>query len=87
MTGTLQNRLNIRLGIEAELSESIGETLRRWSLRQLSTAGVHRERIEAAIVNNDPDEMRSVIAQFAALAPVQRRHVSALIDAWEKSLG
>ena len=63
--GTLQNRLNIRLGIEAELSESMGETLRRWSLRQLSTAGAHRDRMEAAIINNDPDEMRSVIAPFS----------------------
>jgi hypothetical protein len=86
MASTPQNRVRIRLGIEAELSESMRETLRRWSLRQLSTAGDFRERVEAAIVNSDPAEMRAVITGFAELAPVQRRHVTALIDAWEKSL-
>ena len=86
MTSTPQNSVKLRLGIEAELSESMRETLRRWSLRQLSTAGEFKERVEAAIVNNDPHEMRAVIAGFADLDPVQRRHVTALVDAWGKSL-
>ncbi len=86
MTSTLQDRVKTRLGIEAELSESMSATLRRWSSRQLSTAGVFKQRAEVAILNNDPVEMRFVIAEFSELHPVQRRHVTALIDAWEKSL-
>ena len=42
-----------------------------------------RERLEAAVANDDPAEARRCLAQFE-FSEAQRRHVEALLDAWEQ---
>jgi len=53
--------------------------------RQLRQPEPLRERLEAAIEQNDPAEARRVIAQFD-FSEAQCRHVSGLIDDWERGL-
>ena len=60
-------------------------SLLRWLRRQLRQPEPLRERLEAAIEQNDPAEARRVIAQFD-FSDAQRRHVSGLIDEWERGL-
>ncbi|HWB22100.1 MAG TPA: hypothetical protein VG652_04375, partial [Gaiellaceae bacterium] len=57
----------------------------RWFRRQLRQPEPLRERLEAAIEQNDPAEARRVIAQFD-FSDAQRHHVSGLIDDWERGL-
>ena len=59
--------------------------LLRWLRRQLAQPGPLRERLEAAVVNDDPAELRSLLAAID-FGPDQRRHVEALLDAWEREL-
>ena len=61
-------------------------SLLRWLRRQLRQPEPLRERLEAAIAQNDPAEARRVIAQFE-FSESQRRHVAGLIDAWEQGSG
>ena len=42
-----------------------------------------RERLEAAVANDDPAEARRCLVQFE-FSEAQRRHVEALLDAWER---
>jgi hypothetical protein len=44
-----------------------------------------RERLEAAIENADPREVRRIVGQFA-LSPVQRRRLEGMLDDWELAL-
>jgi hypothetical protein len=58
--------------------------LLRWLRRQLRESDVLRERLEAAIGNDDAAEARRIVARYE-LSPAQRRHVEGLIDEWESS--
>lgn len=59
--------------------------LLRWLRRQLAQPGPLRERVEAAVVNDDPAELRRLLAAFD-FGPDQLRHVEALLAAWERAL-
>jgi hypothetical protein len=58
-------------------------SLRRWLRRQLQQPTPTRERLEAAVENDDPSEVRRVLAEVP-FTPEQRRHVDGLLDAWEE---
>jgi hypothetical protein len=57
-------------------------SLRRWLRRQLAQPLPMRERLEAAVENDDPAEIRRLLADVPFTAE-QRRHVEGLLDAWE----
>ncbi len=61
-------------------------SLLRWLRRQLRQPTPLREHLEAAVANDDPDEARRLLAQFA-FTEAQRRHVEGLIDRWEETRG
>ncbi len=58
-------------------------SLLRWLRRQLREPTADRERLEAAIANDDPAEARRIIAR-AEFSEVQRRHIERLLDEWAK---
>jgi hypothetical protein len=64
-------------------SNAVG--LLRWLRRQLAQPTPLRERLEAAVANDDPAEARRCLAQFE-FSEAQRRHVEALLDAWEQEI-
>jgi hypothetical protein len=57
-------------------------SLLRWLRRQLREPLPLRERLEAAIANDDPGEARRIVAN-APFNEAQRRHLDRLLDAWE----
>ena len=61
-------------------------SLVRWLRRQLREPTPVRERLEAAVANDDPAEARRLLEGFA-FSDAQRRHVEGLIDAWERERG
>jgi hypothetical protein len=61
-------------------------SLLRWLRRQLRQPTPEREHLEAAVANDDPDEVRRLLAGFA-FSDAQRRHVEGLIDRWEQTRG
>ena len=61
-------------------SNAVG--LLRWLRRQLRQPTPARERLEAAVANDDPAEARRLLATFD-FTNDQRRHVDALLDAWQ----
>ena len=65
-------------------SNAVG--LLRWLRRQLAQPTPLRERLEAAVANDDPAEARRCLEQFE-FSEAQRRHVEALLDAWERERG
>jgi hypothetical protein len=56
-------------------------SLLRWLRRQLREPTPWRERLEAAVANDDPAEARRLLAQME-FSDAQRRHVTGLIDRW-----
>jgi hypothetical protein len=56
-------------------------SLLRWLRRQLREPTPWRERLEAAVANDDPDEARRLLDQME-FTDAQRRHVAGLIDRW-----
>jgi hypothetical protein len=58
-------------------------SLLRWLRRQLREPAPQRERLEAAIANDDPAEARRLVALMPFNA-AQRRHVEQLLDEWER---
>jgi len=58
-------------------------SLRRWLRRQLREPAVQRERLEAAIANDDPAEVRRIL-QAVSFNDAQRRHVESLVAEWER---
>jgi hypothetical protein len=58
-------------------------SLLRWLRRQLREPTAEREHLEAAIVNDDPEEARRIIARVP-FNDAQRRHVERLLDEWEQ---
>ena len=61
-------------------------SLLRWLRRQLRQPTPQREHLEAAIENDDPDEVRRLVA-LAPFSEAQRRHVDGLIERWEVGRG
>ena len=59
-------------------------SLLRWLRRQLREPTAERERLEAAIANDDPGEARRIVARVA-FNDAQRRHVERLLDEWQSS--
>ena len=51
--------------------------------RQLRQQLPARERLEAAVANDDPAEARRLLATFE-FSDEQRHHVERLLDAWEQ---
>lgn len=58
-------------------------SLLRWLRRQLREPAPQRERLEAAIANDDPREARRVVG-LMPFNDAQRRHVERLLDEWER---
>ena len=58
-------------------------SLLRWLRRQLREPTPDRERLEAAIANDDPAEARRIVARVA-FNEEQRRHVEHLLDEWQR---
>jgi hypothetical protein len=59
-------------------------SLLRWLRRQMREPSPLRERLEAAIANDDPGEARRIVTN-APFSEAQRRHVERLLDEWENS--
>ena len=59
-------------------------SLLRWLRRQLREPSPLRERLEAAVANDDPVEARRIVAN-APFNDAQRRHVERLVDEWENA--
>jgi hypothetical protein len=59
-------------------------SLLRWLRRQLREPTPERERLEAAIANDDPAEARRIV-QLMSFNDAQRRHVERLLAEWEHS--
>ena len=57
-------------------------SLLRWLRRQLREPAPQRERLEAAIANDDPAEARRIIDSMP-FNDAQRHHVAQLLDEWE----
>jgi hypothetical protein len=58
-------------------------SLLRWLRRQLQQPTPTREHLEAAVENDDPSEVRRLLADMP-FSDAQRRHVEDLLDAWEE---
>lgn len=58
-------------------------SLRRWLRRQLRQPSAERERLEAAIANDDPAEARRLVERMP-FNDAQLRHVEGLLDEWER---
>jgi hypothetical protein len=58
-------------------------SLLRWLRRQLREPTPQRERLEAAIANDDPLEARRIVAVMP-FSDAQRHHVGRLLDEWER---
>jgi len=61
-------------------------SLLRWLRRQLQQPTPTRERLEAAVENDDPSEVRRLLADVP-FTDEQRRHVEGLLDTWEEGRG
>jgi hypothetical protein len=59
-------------------------SLLRWLRRQLRQPTPQREHLEAAIVHDDPTEVRRLV-EHAPFTDAQRRHVNGLIARWEEN--
>ncbi len=70
----------------AETADQATVSLLRWLQRQLRQPTPERERLEAAVANDDPAEARRLLARYP-FGEEQRRHVEGLIDRWERSHG
>jgi hypothetical protein len=64
-------------------TRAVTVSLLRWLRRQLAQPNPARERLEAAVANDDPAEARRCLERFE-FSDDQRRHIERLIDAWEQ---
>ena len=67
------------------MTTSTGVSLLRWLRRQMREPAPQRERLEAAIANDDPREARRIV-EAMAFNDAQRRHVERLLEEWEAGL-
>jgi hypothetical protein len=58
-------------------------SLLRWLRRQMREPTPTRERLEAAIANNDPSEARQLLKGMD-FNDTQRHHVESLLTEWER---
>lgn len=58
-------------------------SLLRWLRRQLREPAPQRERLEAAIANDDPAEARRLV-ELMPFNDAQRHHVERLLEEWER---
>jgi hypothetical protein len=58
-------------------------SLLRWLRRQLREPIPQRERLEAAVANDDPAEARRLLRSIP-FSEAQRNHVDGLISRWER---
>jgi hypothetical protein len=58
-------------------------SLLRWLRRQLRQPLPGREHLEAAVENDDPAEVRRLLAD-APFSRAQRQYVDEVLDAWER---
>ena len=68
------------------MTDQAAVSLLRWLRRQLRQPTPQREHLEAAIDNDDPEEVRRLVAA-APFTDAQRRHVDGLISRWEAGRG
>ena len=61
-------------------------SLVRWLRRQLRQPTPERERLEAAVANDDPAEVRRLVSLYS-FGDAPRRPVAGLIDRWERAGG
>ena len=66
------------------MSRAAQVSLLRWLRRQLQQPTPARERLEASVENDDPSEVRRLLADMP-FTDEQRRHVEGLLDAWEEN--
>ena len=66
-------------------TRAVTVSLLRWLRRQLQQPNPARERLEAAVANDDPHEARLCLERFE-FSPDQRRHVERLLEAWEDEI-
>jgi hypothetical protein len=66
--------------------EAAQVSLLRWLRRQLAQPTPLREHLEAAVENDDPAEVRRLVARFE-FSDAQRANVEQLLAAWERTLG
>jgi hypothetical protein len=59
-------------------------SLKRWLRRQLRAPLDVHERLEAAVENDDPDEVRRLLARWKEFSPSQRRYVEEVLAAWDR---
>lgn len=67
-----------------QASDQATVSLRRWLRRQLRQPTPLRERLEAAVANDDPAEARRLLARFD-FTEAQRRHVEGLLARWDEA--
>jgi hypothetical protein len=60
-------------------------SLLRWLRRQMREPTPTRERLEAAIDNNHPSEVRRLL-EGMNFNDAQKRHVESLLTEWEREL-
>jgi hypothetical protein len=65
------------------MADQAAVSLLRWLRRQLRQPTPQREHLEAAVANDDPAEVRRLVA-LAPFTEAQRRHVDGLISRWEE---
>lgn len=65
------------------MTDQAAVSLLRWLRRQLRQPTPQREHLEAAILNDDPSEVRRLVA-VAPFTDSQRRHVLGLVARWEE---
>ena len=63
------------------MTDQASVSLLRWLRRQLREPTPLRERLEAAVANDDPEEARRLLRQMD-FTDAQRRHVAGLLDRW-----
>jgi len=65
------------------VTDQAAVSLLRWLRRQLREPFPQRERLEAAVANDDPAEARRLLRSIP-FTDAQRSHVDGLISRWEK---
>jgi hypothetical protein len=65
------------------VTDQAAVSLLRWLRRQLREPFPQRERLEAAVANDDPAEARRLLRSIP-FSEAQRNHVDGLLARWEK---
>jgi len=65
------------------VADAAAVSLLRWLRRQLRQPLPVREHLEAAVANDDPAEVRRLLAGWD-FSDAQRHHVESLLAAWER---